>query len=193
MKSLLIMRHAKSSWKDTNIQDFDRPLNKRGRADAPVMGQLLKDRELLPQRILSSTAVRARKTVESIVASSGYKGEIIYLDSFYMAEPITYLESLRLLSDDLERVMIMGHNPGLESLLQQLSRQVVALPTAAIAFLTLPIKHWSELRVDTEGELVEYWVPRDLPGYEIKEKHGEPSKKQKESHKDKKSQKDAGK
>jgi phosphohistidine phosphatase len=193
MKSLLIMRHAKSSWKDTDIQDFDRPLNKRGRSDAPVMGQLLRDRELLPQRILSSTAVRARTTVESIVVASGYKGEIIYLDSFYMAEPITYLESLRLLSDDLERVMIMGHNPGLESLLQQLSRQVVALPTAAVAYLTLPIKHWAELKVNTEGELVEYWVPRDLPGYEVKEKHAEPSKKQKENHKDKKQQKEAGK
>ncbi len=193
MKNLLIMRHAKSSWKDTDIEDFARPLNKRGKTDAPAMGQLLKDRELLPQRILSSTAVRARKTVEVIADVSGYSGDIIYLDSFYMAEPITYLESLRLLSDDLERVMIVGHNPGLESLLQQLTRQVVALPTAAIAYLTLPIKHWADLKVNTEGDLVEYWVPRDLPDYEEKEKHNEPSKKQKEIHKDKKQQKGAGK
>lgn len=170
MKSLLIMRHAKSSWKDTDISDFDRKLNKRGRTDAPLMGELLKDRELLPQLIVSSTAVRAKASVDGLLTTSGYTGDVVYLDSFYLAECITYLESLRLLSDDLERVMVVGHNPGLESLLQMLSRKVVALPTGTIAYLSLPIKHWSELKSDTEAELLEYWVPRDLRESEEEEK-----------------------
>ncbi len=187
MKSLLIMRHAKSSWKDSDIRDYDRPLNKRGKVDAPAMGLLLKERELLPQRIISSTAVRARTTVEALVSATDYTGEVIFLDSFYLAESITYLKSLRLLSDDLERVMVVGHNPGLESLLQTLSGKVVALPTSAIAYISLPIKHWFELKPDTEGELVEYWVPRELTEKEMKEKHADSSKKHKDHAKNKKS------
>ncbi len=187
MKSLLIMRHAKSSWKDTDISDFDRKLNKRGRTDAPLMGVLLKDRELLPQLIISSTAARAKATVEGLLSTSGYSGDVVYMDSFYLAECITYLESLRLLSDDLERVMVVGHNPGLESLLQMLSRKVVALPTSTIAYLSLPIKQWSELRSDTEAELVEYWVPRDLR--ETEEEKAKPKDAPKKESKQKQEQK----
>lgn len=187
MKSLLIMRHAKSSWKDSDIPDFERPLNKRGKADAPVVGQLLKDRELIPQRILCSTAARARQTVEGLLETSGYAGEVVYLESFYMAECITYLESLRLLSDDLERVMVVGHNPGLETLLQLLTGKVEALPTSALAYLSLPISRWSELRPDTEAELVEFWVPREFQQKD--EKPAEEHHKKKAAEKDKKSKK----
>jgi len=187
VKSLLIMRHAKSSWKDTDIPDFDRPLNKRGKADAPTVGHLLKDRELIPQRILCSTATRARQTVDGLLETSGYDGEVVYLESFYMAECITYLESLRLLSDDLERVMIVGHNPGLETLLQLLTGKVEALPTAALAYLSLPISHWSELRPDTEAELVEFWIPREFSHND--EKPAEEHHKKKAAEKDKKSKK----
>lgn len=187
MKSLLIMRHAKSSWKETDIPDFERSLNKRGKGDAPAMGELLKDRELIPQRILCSTATRARQTVDGLLGTSGYAGEVVYLDSFYMAECVTYLESLRLLADDLERVMIVGHNPGLETLLQMLTGKVAALPTAAVAYLALPINHWTELKPDTEAELVEFWMPRELAHGE--ELPAEVHHKKKAAEKDKKSKK----
>lgn len=187
MKSLLIMRHAKSSWKETDIPDFERPLNKRGKGDAPAMGELLKDRELIPQRILCSTAARARQTVDGLLGTSGFHGEVVYLDSFYMAESITYLESLRLLADDLERVMIVGHNPGLETLLQMLTGKVAALPTAAVAYLALPINHWTELKPDTEAELAEFWIPRNLLHEE--EKAAEAHHKKKSAAKDKKAKK----
>jgi phosphohistidine phosphatase len=74
MKSVLILRHAKSSWKDPDLPDHDRPLNKRGKHDAPLMGRLLKREDLVPDVIISSTAMRARATAEAVAKGSGYKG-----------------------------------------------------------------------------------------------------------------------
>lgn len=162
MKTLLLMRHAKSSWKHPDMKDIERPLNKRGEKDAPKMGKLLVEQELVPQLILSSTAVRARKTVEAVVAKSGYTGEVMYLDSFYMAEPQVYLDVLRVLPDALERVMVVGHNPGLEAVLQMLSHQVESLPTGSIAYICLEMDHWSQIDQESKGELIQLWRPRDL-------------------------------
>ena len=162
MKTLLLMRHAKSSWKHHNIEDHERPLNKRGKKDAPLMGKLIRDKELLPQDILSSSALRAKSTAEALTDSSDYKGKIIFLDSLYLAEPHAYFEELTKLPDDIERVMLIGHNPGIEGVAQMLSGQVVSMPTASIVYLVLPIDHWSDLNSDTQGELVEIWRPRDL-------------------------------
>jgi phosphohistidine phosphatase len=161
MKTVLLMRHAKSSWKEPKLADIERPLNKRGKKDAPAMGKTIRDKELIPQRIFCSPAMRARLTAESFVEKSHYQGQIEYIDSFYLAEPDVYLKSLQQLPDDMERVMIIGHNPGLEGLVQILSRQVASLPTAAIAHIILPIKHWDELNADTEGDLVEVLRPHD--------------------------------
>jgi phosphohistidine phosphatase len=162
MKTLLIMRHAKSSWKEKNLKDRKRTLSKRGKRNAPQMGELIKEKELLPQIILSSDAVRARQTVELLTEASGFTGEVKYDDDLYMAEADEYLDTLRKVSDDFERVMIVGHNPGLESLLPLLTGRVESLPTAAIAHLTLPIDHWKELSKKTKAELVEIWKPKEL-------------------------------
>lgn len=162
MKTLLLMRHAKSSWKQEDLPDHERPLNKRGKKDAPMMGKLIHDKELVPQLILSSSALRSRLTADALVESIDFKGPVEYLDDFYMAEPMAYLARLRALPDDLERVMIIGHNPGLEGLVQILSHQVESLSTSAIAYLVLPIKEWSEISEDTDGDLIELWRPRDF-------------------------------
>jgi phosphohistidine phosphatase len=162
MKTLLLMRHAKSSWKNQEVADHERPLKERGKKDAPLMGKLIFEKELIPQLIISSSAVRSRLTAEAFVESVNYNGEVEYIDSFYMAEPATYLEKLRTLPDELERVMIIGHNPGLEGLVQILSHRVESLSTSAIAYLVLPIKEWQELSEDTDGELIELWRPRDF-------------------------------
>jgi phosphohistidine phosphatase len=162
MKTLLLMRHAKSSWKEKGIEDHERGLNKRGLKDAPIMGHLLVEKELVPQRILCSSALRGRKTAELVAEASQYVGEITYLNSFYLAEPAAYLEGLIGLNDNLERVMIIGHNPGLEGLLQIFSHQVESLPTAAIAHIVLPVKDWADINEETGGDLVDLWRPRDL-------------------------------
>jgi phosphohistidine phosphatase len=162
MKTLLLMRHAKSSWKDNDLKDHERPLAKRGMKNAPRMGDLIKEAELVPQRILSSTALRARQTAEAVAEKSGYLGEIIYLDSLYLAEPPIILDILRLTGDDIERVMVVGHNPGLEALMQILSGRVEALTTASVAYFVLPIDHWRDLGSNTQGELIQLWRPKDL-------------------------------
>jgi len=183
MKTLLLMRHAKSSWKHAELKDHERPLNKRGQQDAPVMGQLLVERELLPQEIISSSAARACQTAELLKESSGFNGKIEYLDRLYMAEAEEYIDVLSQLSSDLERVMIIGHNPGLETLLQLLSGRIEALPTAVIAHLVLPISEWGELNGETEGELVEIWRPKELREEEPekpKAKHAKEKTKEKE-------------
>lgn len=164
MKTLLLMRHAKSQFKDSEIPDFERPLSKRGEKDAPRMGKLLKEKGLIPDLILSSTAVRTARTAEAVAEKCGYKGEIVYNQAFYMGEPNVYLEALHTLADgdDNEIVMIMGHNPGLESLLQVLTDKVESLSTGAVAYLKLPIRSWSALTPDIIATLVELWRPRDL-------------------------------
>lgn len=162
MKTLLIMRHAKSSWKHPELPDNERPLNKRGKKEAPQMAALLVDNELIPQRILSSTAVRARATVDAIISATGFSEPVTFLDSFYMAEPDVYIKEVAALPDDIERVLIIGHNPGLEGVLQILSRQIESLPPAGLVYLALPISHWSDLNDGVEAELVNFWKPRDL-------------------------------
>jgi len=159
MKTVLLMRHAKSSWKDHKLKDIDRPLTKRGKKDIPFMAKILVDKELVPQMILSSPALRARLTAEIVAEKCGYQGEISYIDSFYLAEPAIYAGGLCSVPDEIERVMVIGHNPGLEGLLQILSGQVESLPTAAIAFLVLPIKHWNEFNGEVHAEICELWRP----------------------------------
>lgn len=163
---LLILRHAKSSWKDSGLADHDRPLNKRGLRDAPRMGWLLREEDLLPDLILSSTALRARKTAEMVAEKSGYEGELEYRGDFYGAEPEIYLGALSSLTDEYSRVMVVGHNPGLEELLELLTGEFERIPTGALAQVVLPIHAWRELsdieESSLEGELVNLWRPRDL-------------------------------
>ena len=183
MKTLLLMRHAKSSWKHAEMPDHERPLNKRGKKDAPMIGSLIKEKELVPQTILCSTALRATETARMMQDKSGFAGETIFLDSYYLAEPNVYLEGLQTLPDEIERVMVIGHNPGLEGLLQILSGQIVPLSTASVAHLVLHINHWNELNLDSEGYLVETFSPQDL---KVKEKKGKEKEKGKEKSKKKK-------
>ena len=162
MKLVLILRHAKSSWKEKGISDHSRPLNPRGKKAAPLMGQILYEEDLVPDVILSSTARRARDTADLAADASGFEGEIHYLESFYHAWPSDYLDALRSLSSDIYTAMIVGHNPGMEMLLEMLTGQDERLPTAALALIKLPIENWSQLTDEAEGELLDLWLPRTL-------------------------------
>jgi len=163
MKTLLLMRHAKSSLKEGDLPDFERPLSKRGEKDAPRIGKLLKDKKLTPDLILSSTAQRASQTAELVAEKCKYKGEIVFVNDFYLGEPDAYLNTLRELDDDTSNlVLVIGHNPGLESLLQLLTGQVESLPTSAIAHLELPIRTWKALTTDIIADLKHLWLPRDV-------------------------------
>lgn len=159
MKTLLIMRHAKSSWKDEELADHDRPLKKSGEYDAVQMGERILKNDLTPQRILSSTAKRALKTAELAAEACHHEEKIIATGKFYAAAPCDFVEVLRQLDDDDECVMVVGHNPDLEMLLESLTGAMESLPTAAVAQVTLPIDSWAELTEDTPGKLVHLWAP----------------------------------
>jgi phosphohistidine phosphatase len=162
MKTLLLLRHAKSSWKDESLDDHDRPLNKRGKREAPRMGQLLKDEGLLPELIVSSSARRARKTAEHVIHASGYRGETRITSEAYDAAPEKLLELLATVPEPLSRVLLVGHNPGLEELLQALIGTYTPLSTASLAHLGLPIAAWSEIAGKPQGTLKNLWQPREL-------------------------------
>lgn len=165
MKTLLILRHAKSSWKNDNLVDHDRPLNNRGERDAHRMGRLLREKMLVPDLIISSSAKRARMTVEAVVTGSGYTVDIRISPELYAAGPEAYLEVLQGVEDERLCVMIVGHNPDLEELLEILSGEDEILPTAALAQVQLEIAHWQDLSFEADspqGKLMALWRPREL-------------------------------
>jgi phosphohistidine phosphatase len=163
MKTLLLLRHAKSSWAEPGATDHDRPLNDRGKHDAPRMGRFLLEQQLLPDLIVSSTAKRARKTAERVVAACGYQGDLQITESLYLAQPVAYLRLLQTFADDRQRVLMVGHNPGLEDLVELLTGEIVALPTAALVKIAIDIDRWSDLSTDTPGRLEHIWRPKELP------------------------------
>jgi phosphohistidine phosphatase len=167
MKRLYLLRHAKSSWKDTSLPDHDRPLAGRGRRAAKAIAGHLREQGIEPELVLCSTARRARETLERIEparATSAVRVE----DDLYAASAGALLERLRSVPDTVESVMLIGHNPGLQQLALDLARPsptvrelATKYPTAALATLAFRAASWQELDRDT-AELVALVRPRDL-------------------------------
>ena len=162
MKRLLVLRHAKSSWKEEELSDHDRPLNKRGKRNAPRMGQLLVVEDIVPELIISSTARRAHDTVELLTAACNYGGQVVWASSLYMGSYRAYLNSLRNVDDQFDTVMIVGHNPDSEELITVLTDAEEFMPTAALAQIDLPIGRWRELEEGQAYPLINLWRPREL-------------------------------
>ena len=159
MKSLILVRHAKSSWAESGTADYDRPLNDRGKRDAPQLGELLAKRGLHPDLIVSSSAKRARKTAKKMLAASGLDVELRLVDELYLAPPKKYANVLRQLPDTVNQVLAVGHNPGLEELVESLTGRQQQMPTAALAVIEIPIDSWSEFHTDLRGRLEWFWSP----------------------------------
>lgn len=162
MKTLLILRHAKSSWNNARLTDHERPLNSRGRRDAPRMGRLLRDEELVPDLILSSSAERAFATAELVALSCDYEHEIVVTRDLYHATPEDYVEALHEVGGESGVVLVVGHNPGVEELVTYLTDEQERMSTAALAQVTLPIQRWQELGDGVEGALENLWRPKEL-------------------------------
>jgi phosphohistidine phosphatase len=162
MKTLLLMRHAKSSWSESGLGDHDRPLNKRGRQAAPEMGKLLRKQELTPDMILCSTARRSRETAEAVAEACGYEGKIEAQRDLYSSDADCYMDILRHLPDQAQRVLLIGHNPETEELLDVLTGNAERMTTGAIAHMDLPISHWQELTEALDVRLLNLWRPREI-------------------------------
>jgi phosphohistidine phosphatase len=146
MKTLFLVRHAKSSWNNPGLSDKERPLNDRGKHDAPKMGKRLAKRGAKPDLVLSSPAIRALTTAEIMAKKLDYKRKDIAVDNrLYAGEADDLLNVIRKLDDKLERVMLFGHNPELTELAHRLSSEITHMPTCAVAEFTFGAKSWSSI------------------------------------------------
>ena len=158
MKTLLIMRHAKSDYPPGISDDFDRPLNKRGRADLPRIARLLAAYGPRPEVVLASAAHRAHQTATGLVASLGLPASVLHLDDvLYLASPSTLAQAAAGLPDSAQTGLIIAHNPGLEEWIRELTGAHIHLPTAGLAAVELGIHSWEEIG---RGRLLYFVVPR---------------------------------
>lgn len=161
MKTLYLTRHAKSSWKFPELSDHDRPLNKRGNRDAPIMGKRLFSQGILPNTMISSTANRAYTTAQKIAFEIGFPSDQIIPNSdLFHADSSEILEVIQELSDKHSSAMVFGHNPGFTWAANQLANlNIDNIPTCGIVSLSFPVDSWSELDFGM-GELVFFDYPK---------------------------------
>lgn len=154
------MRHAKSSWDDPAQSDFERPLNERGRKAAPFMGEVMTKNNFTPEIIVSSPAMRARQTAELVKKSAACDAGIKFDERIYEASPQRLLEVIADIENDFDSAMIVGHNPGFESLVRVLTGKIEAMPTAALAIVDLEIGSWREIGFE-KGNLRKIIRPKE--------------------------------
>lgn len=161
MKRLYLIRHAKSSWKDQDLTDIERPLNTRGKRDAPCMGKRLKDLKVHPDLIVSSPAKRALKTAKVIAREIGYPKKRIETDeSIYLAGVSTLLLVIQNIEDSYQQVILFGHNPGFTELAEYLTdQQFDNIPTCGIVCMDFDIESWKEV-AEGKGILVSFDYPK---------------------------------
>ncbi|MEK6279346.1 MAG: histidine phosphatase family protein [Acidobacteriota bacterium] len=161
MKNLLLLRHAKSSWKKPNLSDFDRPLNERGQKAAQIVGRFLRKQEFEVDLVISSPAVRARQTIERVLSSAKWTPEVRFDQRIYEASPTTLLEVVSQIDEDRKSVLLVGHNPGMEELLTLLVGKEEPMPTAALAKISISIKRWDKIE-GSKAALDSLWRVKEL-------------------------------
>lgn len=161
MKTLYLIRHAKSSWSDAGLTDFERPLNPRGLRDAPFMGKLLKEKNVSPDKIISSSAVRAYTTARTIAMELNYPVEKIETtDVIYEASASEILNVIQSIDNNVETLIVFGHNPGFTSLSNYLSdKQVDNIPTCGISCIEFEVDTWEEVNIN-KGKLTAFEFPK---------------------------------
>jgi phosphohistidine phosphatase len=171
MLTLALLRHAKSSWDDPALDDFDRPLNERGHAAAPVMGKRLSEAGFVPDLILCSPALRTRQTLDHVLRClAGTDSPVRFHDSMYLASADELLKTLQQHGGTSKNVLFIGHNPGLHMLAtvlagsgdpMSIAHLAEKFPTAALAILTFDCTAWREIRPAT-GHLKDFTTPKQL-------------------------------
>ncbi len=163
MKTLLIIRHAKSSWDDLQLTDFERPLNDRGKKDAPVMAKRLRDRKIKIDRFISSPAKRAKKTAEGFIDEYGLKEkDLILLPSLYEASVRNFYEAAESINDKDDVVALFSHNPGITDFANTLTEQKIDnMPTCGVFAINIKIKTWEDFE-KAEKQFLFFDYPKNL-------------------------------
>jgi phosphohistidine phosphatase len=161
MKTIYFIRHAKSSWSDLEVVDFDRKLNKRGKRDAPFMGKKLAERGVMPHAIYSSPAYRARKTAETIAKEIGFpEKNIVYQEELYTFSTRQLLGAIQELPNSEEELFVVGHNHAITDLVNILTGVYIDnVPTAGIAAIGFKAKSWEKVKVG-KGKLLFFDYPK---------------------------------
>ena len=164
MKYLALLRHAKSSWKNADLDDFDRPLNQRGERDAPMMGRRLQARGVRPSLIVSSPAKRARKTARLVAQAINYPVEFLQRETeLYLADPGTILAVIAEQEDSFNSIVVCGHNPGMTDLANRLTDSAIDnVPTCGVVGMEADIQSWAETG-DAKWRLVFFDYPKRIP------------------------------
>ena len=163
MRTLYLLRHAKSSWDDPALADFDRPLNERGRRSAPLIAGFMREKGIRPDLVISSPAVRARQTAELVAGTEGIDVPIKFDERIYEAHPLDLLKVVRGADESIAELMLVGHNPGLEELTERLTGERERLPTAALVRIELHADDWPQVEEGC-GRLDWVVTPRALDG-----------------------------
>jgi len=170
MKRLTVLRHAKSSWKDRELDDFDRPLNGRGRKAARRMGQAIAERGMRFDFVLASPAARVRQTIDGVSEHCRLNAPMHFEPRIYMARVAELIDLIHNIPDEAHSALLVGHNTSAERLVAKLSadddtglraRVEEKFPTAALAAIEMSIERWSEIEPEC-GRLVELIYPADL-------------------------------
>jgi len=161
MKKLYLIRHAKSSWDDMNLEDFDRGLNKRGRQNAPMMALRLKAKKVMPDVILSSPAKRAKKTAKILAEGIRFDKKINFESSLYDAMPSTLHQRLNSLDDSCNCAFLIGHNPELNMLAEDFVEFEENIVTCAIVEIEFDCNNWSSIS-DKNAKLISYDYPKKV-------------------------------
>jgi phosphohistidine phosphatase len=163
MKTLLLLRHAKSDWDDPSLRDFDRPLAPRGLRDAPQIGKALRKRGPVPDLIISSPAARAKATIEAVVKAARLTIKHQFDEAIYGASSAELIKLIRRLPDSSSCTLLVGHNPGFEDVVGRLTGSHERMPTAALACMEFQIDHWEDVG-DGKGRLASLLTPKQLEG-----------------------------
>ena len=163
MKVLYILRHAKSSWDDVSLADFDRPLNDRGLKTAPFMGSFMEENGFVPEMIVSSPAKRAARTAELVAEKLGQNIPIDFDERIYDASSAELVAVISKIPKNVSSAMLVGHNPGMEGIVYRLTAEDVTMPTAALARIEMDIDEWNDA-ADGNGRLTFFGRPKELLG-----------------------------
>jgi phosphohistidine phosphatase len=161
MKKLLLLRHAKSSWDDVSLPDFDRPLNERGQRAAPLVGKFMREKKIRPDLVICSPAKRTRETIALVLKAAGIEPPLRYDERIYEASVGQLVEVVSQIEDDKTEVMLVGHNPGFENLLERFTGETVRIPTATLARIALNAEKWSEAAI-MRGQLELFVKAKEL-------------------------------
>jgi phosphohistidine phosphatase len=162
MKTLLLLRHAKSSLIDPTLSDSMRPLTYQGKQDVYIIGNLLKNKKLIPDIIICSNAKRAVDTSKLIAEYLNYHDEIHLSKLLYQTTAKDYINVVSEIPDKNNMVLLVGHNPILENLVEIITNELRIMKTCSLAHIVLPIKKWVEIKTWTKGKLIELFDIKSL-------------------------------